>query len=72
MKSLWNEADAAAAIARHGAMGIPLALMRQYALEHGGDGVGVNAINPDRIRSGLLTDGMIAARSAARGTDPAT
>ena len=49
-----------------------LALMRQYALEHGGDGIRVNAINPDRVRSGLLTDGMIAARSAARGTDPAT
>jgi rhamnose utilization protein RhaD (predicted bifunctional aldolase and dehydrogenase)/NAD(P)-dependent dehydrogenase (short-subunit alcohol dehydrogenase family) len=49
-----------------------LALMRQYALEHGGEGVRVNAINPDRIRSGLLTDAMITARSTARGVDPAT
>jgi rhamnose utilization protein RhaD (predicted bifunctional aldolase and dehydrogenase)/NAD(P)-dependent dehydrogenase (short-subunit alcohol dehydrogenase family) len=48
-----------------------LALMRQYALEHGADGVRVNAINPDRIRSGLLTDAMVAARSAARGLDEA-
>jgi rhamnose utilization protein RhaD (predicted bifunctional aldolase and dehydrogenase)/NAD(P)-dependent dehydrogenase (short-subunit alcohol dehydrogenase family) len=49
-----------------------LALMRQYALEHGADGVRANAINPDRIRSGLLTETMIAARSAARGVDAAT
>ncbi len=44
-----------------------LALMRQYALEHGADGVRVNALNPDRIRSGLLTPEMITGRSAARG-----
>ncbi|HEV7158107.1 MAG TPA: bifunctional aldolase/short-chain dehydrogenase [Caulobacteraceae bacterium] len=44
-----------------------LALMRQYALEHGADGVRCNAINPDRIRSGLLTETMIDARAAARG-----
>jgi rhamnose utilization protein RhaD (predicted bifunctional aldolase and dehydrogenase)/NAD(P)-dependent dehydrogenase (short-subunit alcohol dehydrogenase family) len=47
-----------------------LALMRQYALEHGADGVRSNAINPDRIRSGLLTPEMIAARSTARGVEP--
>ena len=44
-----------------------LALMRQYALEHGKDGIRVNALNPDRIRSGLLTPQMIAARATARG-----
>jgi NAD(P)-dependent dehydrogenase (short-subunit alcohol dehydrogenase family) len=44
-----------------------LALMRQYALEHGQDGIRVNALNPDRIRSGLLTPQMIAARAKARG-----
>ena len=49
-----------------------LALMRQYALEHGRDGVRVNAINPDRIRSGLLTEAMITERAAARGVDPQT
>jgi rhamnose utilization protein RhaD (predicted bifunctional aldolase and dehydrogenase)/NAD(P)-dependent dehydrogenase (short-subunit alcohol dehydrogenase family) len=43
-----------------------LALMRQYALEHGGQGIRVNAVNPDRIRSGLLTKDMIAARAQAR------
>ena len=44
-----------------------LALMRQYALEEGEAGVRVNAINADRIRSGLLDDAMIRARAAARG-----
>lgn len=44
-----------------------LALVRQYALEEGEAGVRVNAINADRIRSGLLDDSMIRERSAARG-----
>ncbi|MGH7011285.1 MAG: bifunctional aldolase/short-chain dehydrogenase, partial [Caulobacteraceae bacterium] len=44
-----------------------LALVRQYALEHGAEGVRVNAVNADRIRSGLLTQGMIAQRAKARG-----
>jgi rhamnose utilization protein RhaD (predicted bifunctional aldolase and dehydrogenase)/NAD(P)-dependent dehydrogenase (short-subunit alcohol dehydrogenase family) len=44
-----------------------LALMRQYALEHGADGIRVNAVNADRIRSGILTPEMIARRAAARG-----
>lgn len=44
-----------------------LALVRQYALEHGSDGIRVNAINADRIRSGLLSPEMIAERAAARG-----
>ena len=44
-----------------------LLLSRQYALEHGVDGIRSNAVNADRIRSGLLTDAMIAARSSARG-----
>jgi NAD(P)-dependent dehydrogenase (short-subunit alcohol dehydrogenase family) len=46
-----------------------MALMRQYALEHGAEGIRANAVNPDRIRSGLLTETMIAARAAARGVD---
>jgi enoyl-[acyl-carrier-protein] reductase (NADH) len=41
--------------------------MRQYALDHGDDGIRSNAVNADRIRSGLLTDDMIADRSKARG-----
>jgi rhamnose utilization protein RhaD (predicted bifunctional aldolase and dehydrogenase)/NAD(P)-dependent dehydrogenase (short-subunit alcohol dehydrogenase family) len=48
-----------------------MALMRQYALEHGAEGIRANAVNPDRIRSGLLTETMIEARAAARGVDPA-
>jgi rhamnose utilization protein RhaD (predicted bifunctional aldolase and dehydrogenase)/NAD(P)-dependent dehydrogenase (short-subunit alcohol dehydrogenase family) len=47
-----------------------LALMRQYALEHGADGIRVNALNPDRIRSGLLTPEMIEKRAEARGVSP--
>jgi NAD(P)-dependent dehydrogenase (short-subunit alcohol dehydrogenase family) len=54
-----------------GPYGLPktatLALMRQYALDHGADGIRANAVNADRIRTGLLDDGMIAARAAARG-----
>jgi rhamnose utilization protein RhaD (predicted bifunctional aldolase and dehydrogenase)/NAD(P)-dependent dehydrogenase (short-subunit alcohol dehydrogenase family) len=54
-----------------GPYGIPkaalLALMRQYALDYGADGIRANAVNADRIRSGLLTEEMIASRSKARG-----
>ena len=49
-----------------------LALMRQYALEEGGHGIRANAINADRIRSGLLDGEMIRARAAARGVSEAT
>jgi NAD(P)-dependent dehydrogenase (short-subunit alcohol dehydrogenase family) len=44
-----------------------LALMRQYALEGGAEGIRANGINADRIRSGLLDDAMIRDRAAARG-----
>jgi rhamnose utilization protein RhaD (predicted bifunctional aldolase and dehydrogenase)/NAD(P)-dependent dehydrogenase (short-subunit alcohol dehydrogenase family) len=47
-----------------------LALVRQYALELGPDGICCNAVNADRIRSGLLTEEMIKARSASRGLTP--
>jgi rhamnose utilization protein RhaD (predicted bifunctional aldolase and dehydrogenase)/NAD(P)-dependent dehydrogenase (short-subunit alcohol dehydrogenase family) len=54
-----------------GPYGIPkaalLALMRQYALDYGAAGIRANAVNADRIRSGLLTDEMIASRAEARG-----
>lgn len=57
--------------AKFGAYGLPKAatlfLSRQYALEYGAIGVRANAVNADRIRSGLLTDAMIASRSKARG-----
>jgi NAD(P)-dependent dehydrogenase (short-subunit alcohol dehydrogenase family) len=42
-----------------------LALMRQYALEYGGQGIRSNAVNADGIRGGLLTEEMITARAAA-------
>jgi rhamnose utilization protein RhaD (predicted bifunctional aldolase and dehydrogenase)/NAD(P)-dependent dehydrogenase (short-subunit alcohol dehydrogenase family) len=54
-----------------GPYGLPKAatlfLMRQYALDYGAEGIRANAVNADRIRSGLLTDEMIAARAKARG-----
>jgi rhamnose utilization protein RhaD (predicted bifunctional aldolase and dehydrogenase)/NAD(P)-dependent dehydrogenase (short-subunit alcohol dehydrogenase family) len=54
-----------------GPYGLPkaatLALMRQYAIDYGRAGVRANAVNADRIRTGLLTDDMIRTRSAARG-----
>jgi len=54
-----------------GPYGLPkaatLALVRQYALDYGADGIRANAVNADRIRSGLLTPELIAARARARG-----
>ncbi len=54
-----------------GPYGLPKAatlfLVRQYAIDHGRDGVRANAVNADRIRSGLLTDDMVKSRSKARG-----
>ncbi|MCT0214531.1 bifunctional aldolase/short-chain dehydrogenase [Synechococcus sp. CS-1327] len=48
-----------------------LALMRQYALEGGAEGIRANGVNADRIRSGLLDDAMIQARATARGLSEA-
>ena len=57
--------------ANFGPYGLPKAatslLMRQYALDYGKDRIRSNGVNADRMRSGLLTDAMIKARSAARG-----
>ena len=54
-----------------GPYGLPKAatlfLVKQYALDHGKDGIRANAVNADRVRSGLLTGDMVAARSKARG-----
>jgi NAD(P)-dependent dehydrogenase (short-subunit alcohol dehydrogenase family)/ribulose-5-phosphate 4-epimerase/fuculose-1-phosphate aldolase len=61
--------------ANFGPYGLPKAatmlLMRQYALDYGADGIRSNGVNADRIRSGLLTDAMIAARAKARGVTEA-
>lgn len=54
-----------------GPYGLPkaaaMALMRQYAVDYGADGITSNAVNADRIRSGLLTGEMVKTRSKARG-----
>jgi rhamnose utilization protein RhaD (predicted bifunctional aldolase and dehydrogenase)/NAD(P)-dependent dehydrogenase (short-subunit alcohol dehydrogenase family) len=57
--------------ANFGPYGLPkaatLLLVRQYALEYGPIGIRANAVNADRIRSGLMTDDFIAQRARARG-----
>ena len=54
-----------------GPYGLPKAatmfLMRQYALDYGEEGIRSNAINADRIRTGILSDDMITSRAKARG-----
>lgn len=54
-----------------GPYGLPKAatlfLVRQYAVDYGADGIRANAVNADRIRSGLLTDEFLSERSKARG-----
>jgi NAD(P)-dependent dehydrogenase (short-subunit alcohol dehydrogenase family) len=54
-----------------GPYGLPKAatlfLVRQYALDYGAEGIRANAVNADRIRSGLLTGDFIKERSKARG-----
>jgi NAD(P)-dependent dehydrogenase (short-subunit alcohol dehydrogenase family) len=61
--------------ANFGPYGLPKAatmlLMRQYALDYGKDGIRSNGVNADRIRSGLLTDALIADRARARGISEA-
>ncbi|MGA7999686.1 MAG: bifunctional aldolase/short-chain dehydrogenase [Bradyrhizobium sp.] len=58
-----------------GPYGLPKAatlfLVRQYAVDYGNEGIRANAVNADRIRSGLLTEEMIAQRSRARGLSEA-
>jgi len=54
-----------------GPYGLPkaatLLLVRQYALDYGAEGIRANAVNADRVRSGLLNDAFVAERSKARG-----
>jgi rhamnose utilization protein RhaD (predicted bifunctional aldolase and dehydrogenase)/NAD(P)-dependent dehydrogenase (short-subunit alcohol dehydrogenase family) len=47
-----------------------VALVKQYALELGEHGIRSNAVNADRIRSGLLDAAEIEARAKARGLTP--
>ncbi|HEY7663756.1 MAG TPA: bifunctional aldolase/short-chain dehydrogenase [Xanthobacteraceae bacterium] len=57
--------------ANFGPYGLPKAatlfLVRQYALDYGSDGIRANAVNADRVRSGLVNDAFIAERARARG-----
>ena len=61
--------------ANFGPYGLPKAatlfLVRQYALDYGAHGIRANAVNADRIRSGLLTDDLVTERAAARGVSEA-
>jgi NAD(P)-dependent dehydrogenase (short-subunit alcohol dehydrogenase family) len=58
-----------------GPYGLPkaatLALMRQYAVDYGPAGIRSNGVNADRVRTGLLTDAMVAQRAEARGVSEA-
>lgn len=44
-----------------------IALMRQYAVELGKKGVRSNAVNADRVQTGLFAEGLLAKRAKARG-----
>jgi rhamnose utilization protein RhaD (predicted bifunctional aldolase and dehydrogenase)/NAD(P)-dependent dehydrogenase (short-subunit alcohol dehydrogenase family) len=54
-----------------GPYGLPkaalIALVRQYAIDHGADGIRSNAVNADRVNTGLYAEGMLEERAAARG-----
>ncbi len=57
-----------------GPYGLPkaatLALMKQYAVDHGHEGIRTSGVNAGRIRSGLMTEEMIVERAQARGLSP--
>jgi rhamnose utilization protein RhaD (predicted bifunctional aldolase and dehydrogenase)/NAD(P)-dependent dehydrogenase (short-subunit alcohol dehydrogenase family) len=59
-----------------GPYGLPkaatLALMRQYAVDYGRDGIRACAVNADRIRTALLDEDAIASRAQARGVSAET
>ncbi len=54
-----------------GPYGLPKAallfLVRQYAVDHGAEGIRANAVNADRVRTGLLSDALVQQRAAKRG-----
>jgi NAD(P)-dependent dehydrogenase (short-subunit alcohol dehydrogenase family) len=57
-----------------GPYGLPKAatlfLSRQYALEYGAIGIRSNAVNADRVNTGIFADGLLEERAAARGLTP--
>ena len=54
-----------------GPYGLPkaatLSLTRQYALDYGNEGIRPDAVNADRVRTGLYDDDLLQRRAAARG-----
>jgi rhamnose utilization protein RhaD (predicted bifunctional aldolase and dehydrogenase)/NAD(P)-dependent dehydrogenase (short-subunit alcohol dehydrogenase family) len=54
-----------------GPYGLPKAatlfLMKQYALEYGADGITSNAVNADRVNTGIFAGGLLEDRAKARG-----
>ncbi len=57
-----------------GPYGLPKAatlfLSRQYALEYGEDGIRSNAVNADRVNTGIFADGFLEERAQKRGLTP--
>ena len=57
-----------------GPYGLPKAatmfLSRQYALEYGEAGIRSNAVNADRVNTGIFADGFLEERARARGVTP--
>ena len=57
--------------ANFGPYGLPKAatlfLAKQYALEHGSEGIRASAVNADRIRTNLFSGGLLEERAAVRG-----
>ena len=57
-----------------GPYGLPKAatlfLAKQYALEYGQAGIRSNAINADRVNTGMFADGLLEERAGARGLSP--
>ncbi|MFQ5445039.1 MAG: SDR family oxidoreductase, partial [Nitrospinales bacterium] len=47
-----------------------VALTKQYALDYGKEKIRANALNADRVRTGLFSEQIIQERAAARGLEP--
>ena len=57
-----------------GPYGLPKAatlfLAKQYALDYGEDGIRSNAVNADRVNTGIFAGGFLEERAKARGVTP--
>jgi rhamnose utilization protein RhaD (predicted bifunctional aldolase and dehydrogenase)/NAD(P)-dependent dehydrogenase (short-subunit alcohol dehydrogenase family) len=47
-----------------------VALTKQYALDYGSDNIRSNAVNADRVRTGMFSEEFIKERAAARNLEP--